>query len=250
MRNKVQVLLIVIVFMFLSTPKYSQAQQNSVELSCPKQETPQITISKTAKIEASPDEATISLSIWIEEVRLERASSQVKAISSKITALAKQAGVADADITTTRYEVSPMFQGKKLFSRVDKPSTYVVAHDLTIKLKNLDALGQLVGDISIIDNVSLRGIDFSSSQMDELKRQATVKAATNVKATAEAVVAAAGGKLGKILKIEESANQIYAGRQEMGMMKMMDSVAAAPMPVEAGTLSIEASCTITFEIAQ
>ncbi|MDO8580159.1 MAG: SIMPL domain-containing protein [Candidatus Omnitrophota bacterium] len=234
------------------SPRVAAAQQQAVEITCPKEEKiPEMVIEKKGVIEVEPDEANITLNVWIEEAKVERAVEKTKEKVDVILKAFSDEGIDQKNIQTTQYQVTPLYEGKKIFSRIDRPTSYSVTHNLKAKVNDLSRLGVILAKISTLESVNLQEVQFTSTRLEDLKREALVKASRQARQTAEEVVTAAGGKLGRILKIEEATNMPISYRQEHRFMKMdameMD-VSQESVPVEAGTMSIEATSRITFEI--
>lgn len=229
----------------------SFAQEESCTLTLNKQEIPKITITQTGKVEAEPDKAIVDVSFTIEEVKIQKTFDKNKEKMNQAIDILKKAGVEKKDIKTTRYEITPLYEGKPLFSKVHRPTSYVVSQSLKANIYQLDSLGEILNGISEIESARVAGIEFTSTKLDELKRTALKKAAGGAKEAALAMVEAAGGKLGKILKIEESSViPILRERREYSQSLMKDLAVQQEMQpqVEPGTLTVQVACTVVYEV--
>ena len=251
MRTWLIALIFAVVSLGMGPLKNSNAQEEPVVFKCNKEEVPKLTVTQTAKIESEPDKAVINLEIKIEEVKIENAYQKNKEKMDQVIDTFKAQGVEKKDIKTTDYQITPLYEGKPLFSRVHRPTSYVVSHRLSANIYKLETIGKIFNKISEIDSVNLENIEFTSTKLDELKKQALTAAAQAARETALAMVTAAGGELGKVLKIESSSPQspLRQERTKNYLMKYaVDDDEQSPAQIEPGTLTIEAVCTVTYEI--
>ncbi len=140
-----------------------------------------------------------------------------------------------------------------MFSKVVRPTSYVVTNEMYVSILKLESVGKILGKIADIDLVSVYGLEYTSTKMDDLKRQALAEAAADARATAEAMVAAAGGRLGKILKIEQNQPYVVQAQQDRRgpAMAMAFKAEIADLPeveTQPGTLKIEATATVTYAV--
>ena len=249
---KMSIRIIILIFAVLSLgmgPLNARAQEEPVVFKCNKEEIPKITITQTAKIESEPDKAVLDLRITIEETKIERAYQKNTEKMNQVIDIFKSHGVEKKDIKTTAYQITPLYEGKPLFSKVHRPTSYTVSHDLSVNVFKLDSIGDIVGQVAEIESVNLESIDFTSTKLEDLKKEAFKKAAQSAHDLAMGTVSAAGGKLGKVLKIEQNSPGILRQERQAYLMKeAMALDAQAPAQIESGTLTIEAVCTVTYEI--
>ena len=240
-------MLTLLVFSLVSSPLAAQ----EICPTCIKEEQPQIVISRTESVEVSPDTAEIRLQIWIEEVRVEKATEKLRERMQTIFDIAAAEKIAKEDIKTLHYQVQPVYDGKRLFSAVERPKSYTVSQGVQLTVKNLDRVGHILARLSDIQDMNIEETVFTSSKIEEHKREALKKAAAAARKSAEDLAEVAGAKLGRVLKIQEASNFIpFRGQQLMRTAKMESSMMdrAAPMPVSGGKLTVEASCTLTYEL--
>lgn len=224
-----------------------------------KEEIPQMRMTGIGKIEAEPDKAVISLSIMIQEVKLQKAYERNRDKVNEIMAILAENNIEQKDVKTTQFSIDPVFEETGLFNKVQRPVSYVVTQGVTANVLKLDSVGKILNSIAEIESVNVQGVDFVSTKIAELKREAVKKAAEAARQKALDIVVAAGGKLGKILGIEESTSEMppriptTRARGSFAKAQAFDSFLAeeAQSPtvhVSAGTLTIEAFCTITYEV--
>jgi len=235
------------VFVLFVQCSYSQEEQ--AVLNCNKDEVPKLVISRTGNVEAEPDKAIINIRIVTEEAKVGRASDKNKERINSVMNILKEYQIENKDIKTVEYSVTPLYEGKAFFSSVQRPTSYRVTNAIAVNFLKLDDIGKILNKISEIDYANVYNITFTSTKMEELKRGALKKAAESARITAMELADVAGGKLGKVLRIEEYSPVLRQGAfQEASLMKYKAESVMADTVVEAGTLEVEAACTITYQV--
>jgi uncharacterized protein YggE len=125
--------------------------------------------------------------------------------------------------------------------------TYVVAHTLTVTVRDLAKVGAILGDAQAAGVNSVGGVSFTLEDSTAAISQARALAMANAKARAEELAAGLGVKVGKVITISEygvsvpypAADKAYA----MGIGGGGSSV-----PISAGTWVVSMSVGVVFEI--
>lgn len=228
----------------------AHAQEETLVFKATKEEIPKVIISRRGKVEAEPDKAIVNIKIVTEETKIDKAADKNNEKMNVVIEILKETSVEKKDIKTLEYNIVPLYEGKPLFSRVHRPTSYVVTNAITVNFYKLDMIGKILSKISEIESVNVYNLEFTSTKIEEMKREALRKAAQSAREAALDLVDAAGGKLGKVLRIEESVADFVLHKQRFEEMSLYQAKEVDIPEVEAGTLEIEASCTITYEIEQ
>lgn len=225
----------------------SCAQDETHVFKCDKEGVPKLIITREAKVEAEPDKATINIRILSEEAKVEKAFDKNKEKMNTIIQTLKQEGIEEKDIKTIEYHITPLYQGKS----ARKPTSYIVDHGIKVNIFKLDIMEKILKEISGIESVNVYRLEFACSNIEELKKEALKKAARLAKETALSLVEAAGGKLGRVLRIQESSAEPFYGpkrsREEAYILAEKEAIDTAAK-VEPGTLEILGRCTVIYEI--
>ncbi|WP_373354140.1 SIMPL domain-containing protein [Pseudoroseicyclus sp. CXY001] len=201
-----------------------------------------ITISGLGEAAAKPDMATITMGV---ERRADTAAAALAAVSDALQPVIQELGalgVPPADIQTSglrldaelNYDVSPPEQ-----------TGFVAGSTLTVKITDLDGAGALIDAVVSAGANQLQGISFglsdSAAALEEARRAAVADALEKAQVYADA----AGLTLGPIAALTEGGASLPPmAAQEM---RMMD--AGGSMPIAAGELTVSASVSISWEIA-
>jgi hypothetical protein len=92
---------------------------------------------------------------------------------------------------------------------------------------------------------NVRGLDFLLKDEAPVNAQALREAARKARASAEAVAAALGLKVVRVLSAEEGEPQVI---RPMRMMAMAPGASGAT-PIESGNIQIQSTVTLTVEVA-
>lgn len=157
----------------------------------------QITALGQGRVTYVPDTATVNLGVQIDKVAApEEALNQLNSRMDKVKAAIKALGVADEDVVTKNYSLTPQYDYKDNVSTI---GGYNANQQLAIKVKDLennkDMLNKIVAGATKAGANQVLGVNFEASNLDEIKQQARVKAISDAKTKAVALAAAAGVQL-------------------------------------------------------
>jgi uncharacterized protein YggE len=203
-----------------------------------------ITVTGDGISEAVPDMATLSLGVTTTGATAAEALSANSAALAAVLERLRAAGVADRDIQTSSLSVNPNWTGYDSSLSGPKIADYTAMNMVTVKIRALDTLGGVL-DAAVSDGANtLNGLTFGLQDPRPAMDAARTAAVQDATAKARLIAEAAEVTLGPIQSITESAG--YGGPAPM----FKDAApAAAPVPVEAGALSMTASVTVVWQIA-
>jgi uncharacterized protein len=200
-----------------------------------------ITVTGEGVVETTPDQATISLGVTT------NADTAVAALAANSEAVAKMmdqlkaAGVAPADLQTSNLSLNPNWSG---YDSSSSPtiSGYVASNMLSVRVRDLEALGAIL-DAAVSDGANtMNGITFGLSEPNPVMNEARTRAVADATSRATVLATAAGASLGPIVSITEGGT--FPGPAPMFRAE------SSPVPIATGELAMTASVTVTFEIAE
>ena len=147
------------------------------------------------------------------------------------------------DIQTTNFNVQPLYEERK-DGRAPKIVGYQVTNSVRITVRDVGKLGQILDRVVTLGATDVNAIEFGVAEPEALKDEARKLAMRNAIANAKLYAEAAGAKLGKVLTISEDQGIIVARSMAPAPMEM----AAKAVPIEAGTATVEARVSVTFEL--
>jgi uncharacterized protein len=228
----------------LSTPALAAAGEESAK-------TATISVSAEGTANAVPDMAVINLVVLREaETAREALDANTAAMTEVLKAL-KEDGIEDRDLQTSDFSIQPRWVYPKTNdgSETPKIAGYQVSNGLTVRIRELERLGDIL-DASVTLGVNQGGqIAFTNDKPDETISEARKNAVEKAKRKAEEMAGAAGVKLGRIVSMsEQSYSNPPMPMARADMMKM--SAESAPVPVAAGENQYSVSVSMTFELEQ
>ena len=209
-----------------------------------------ITVSGEGRASVAPDLAILSFSVVKDaKTAKEALDANNKAMADVLNAL-KTSGIADRDLQTSGFAVNPQYQypdNSDGGNRQPVLTGYQVANSLTIKVRDLAKLGEII-DQSVTLGVNQGGsIQFSNDKPEATITEARKSAVTDAVAKAKVLSEAAGVSIGRIIEISENSSR----PEPMPMMRTMaKEYAADAVPIATGENSYNVTVNVTFAIKQ
>lgn len=208
----------------------------------------QFSVSATGRVFAKPDIANLTVGFKTEIKAT--AAQAVEENSEKMNEIIKELkglNIEAKDIKTTSYNLSPVYDWTEKTGQTLKG--YQVNQNVTIKIRNLDNIGDVIAKTAENGANQIGDINFTIDDEDELKAQARDEAIAKAKEKAEEISKATGMKLGKIVNVYE--NQVYY--PEARYAKAMDfgigggGEIEAPS-IETGENEVRVEVTVVYEV--
>ena len=235
-----------------------------------------IWVTGNGKATGAPDIAVVSMGVEsVEETAAAARSNAARAMQSVMNALTR-AGVADADIQTRYFNISPRYQSveiercdddngegsegeqagttEKICYKVweSRLTGYSVSNQATVKVRDLDDVGTIIDQATEAAGnlVRINGISFNIEDPQPLRDEARADAVADLKRKAEMLAELSGVKLGRLVYLNEGAaysppQPLYARAE--AAFAMSDSFETSISP---GELDISATVQGVFLIAE
>lgn len=123
--------------------------------------------------------------------------------------------------------------------------SFVVTNELHVTVRDLDRLGQLLGDAVAAGANDVWGIQFEVERDDALLAQARAEAMENARARGEQLAKLAGVELGPVISVRESGAQGPMPPPVPMMMEAKMSYAGA-VPIERGEVEASQSIEVVY----
>lgn len=208
-----------------------------------------ITVSGQGEIQAEPDRALVSLGIESRKLKMEEARAEVTKIVDAVLKLTRDLKIDQKHVRTTRINVQPEYNWNN-DARERSLIGYYVSRQIEVDLRDLDKLGDLLErsfDLGV-NQVGEPRLD--SSKRRELEREALAKAVEDARLNAEAVVKAAGVRLGAPRTI--SASSGFAPPPMPMRMKataMMAEAGDAAQSYQSGQMAFTGTVQVEYDLA-
>lgn len=224
---------------------------------------PEIRVTADASIAAKPDRATIEIGVVTDAKTAQAAAAQnAKRVGAVISALRAVLPAADnesapgdtpppgaamaspAEITTVGYSLDPVYNRPKPGSN-PVITSYSAANTVRVTTDDLAVVGRLIDGAMGAGANRINRLAFTLQDEQPLMMKALQQAAARAKGKAEAIAAALGVRIVRVLQVEENGPPVRP------VERMLRFSAAAPeetTPVESGTIDVTATVTLTVEV--
>lgn len=195
---------------------------------------------------ARPDLALVTTGAASTAKTAEEALAANSKVMEQVIASIKEAGVEAKDITTSGFSIQPQYSYPAQGSReAPKLTGYEVRNGVTVKVRDLLALGPLLDKVVQSGANQASGLTFLSANPEALQSQARVAAVKDAMAQAAVVGEAAGVRLVRIRRIEPRGE---GGLPTSPMPMLMKADARAAPPIESGETEARAQMAVVYEI--
>lgn len=204
--------------------------------------TPTIVMTGQGIVRAAPDLATVSIGVRSDAAAADKALADNAAQMRGLLGAVDAAGIPKADVQTAAVTLEPQFA----YTEGQQPrlTGYLARNVVSVQVRDLGKLGQLLQAAVSAGGNELSGLAYDFADRDPLAARARTEAVFDARRKADGVAAAAGVKLGRVLRIEEAGEE-----RPRPMPRAMLAEAKGGVPVEAGTEEVSQSVTVTWEIA-
>ncbi|SFT60504.1 hypothetical protein SAMN05444141_102251 [Pseudovibrio denitrificans] len=209
-----------------------------------------ITISGQGSVNVAPDMATLVSRVITQGDDAKSALQQNSVTMRAILQDVEDAGIDKKDIQTTGFDISPIYDNRRLNNGERKAPEivgYRVQNGIRINLKDITKLGTTLDMLVQNGSNDVGQIQFGVSNPEKYIDEARESAVKDARTKAETYAKAAGVTLGKVLSISEAG---YNPSPYPEMMAMRAAKMDSAPPIAAGQETLSSSVTITYELVQ
>jgi uncharacterized protein YggE len=208
-----------------------------------------MTLSGIGEISARPDIAYLDSGVVTEgATAAEALAANTKAMTDIFAGL-EAMKIAKDDIRTSQFSVNPVYDQPPVrpdgTQQAPKIRGYQVTNQVTVTVRQLDALGSILDKLVQVGSNRLDSIRFEIENPEPLLDKAREAAVADALRKAKLYARAAGVALGPILTISENGGNYPQPMYMKATMAMRDS---APVPVAAGTQQLSSNVSLTIGI--
>ena len=165
-----------------------------------------VSVSATGSVAAEPDIAHVTAGVVAEADTAKEAIARNSAAMAKVVAGLKGAGIAARDLQTTSLNVEPRYTQAK-DGKAATISGYRVSNQVRLTVRDVKKLGDVLDQAIAAGANQINRISFDVANAETIKDEARKQAMANARRRAELYVAAAGVKLGPVMRISESVSE-------------------------------------------
>lgn len=201
-----------------------------------------ITVSSTATVNATPDEAVVGFGVRSQNAESAAAFAQnAKDMQAVLDALEAN-GIAEKDIQTLNVSLSQQTIDR---GKPTQHTVFVASNSIDVTIHDLTAVGAEIDAAVAAGADSVRDIRFQLSNPDTIRTDALTQAVEGARKKADALAAAAGTQVVSVVTIDENSYRPPDYHSVFdGQALMFAAAAKAPTPIVAPD-SLEASVTVS-----
>ncbi len=202
-----------------------------------------LTVTGHGEVQLQPDLVTVTLGVQTRRSDVTGAVEENNRVASAILAAARNIGVAEADMRTSYFSVYSQPEYDE-FGVLTNAVTYWVDNNLTVRLRDVSRLSELLQAAVDAGATNIFGVEFSIAETAAAEDDARQQAIGDARTRAEQIAGAAGLTLGEPTTISAGVflppPMFYGGEAAFGM-----GGGGGP-PVATGTSTVSADVTITY----
>ncbi|CAN5440928.1 SIMPL domain-containing protein [soil metagenome] len=207
-----------------------------------------IRVTGTGEVQARPDQAHIDLAVETSAATAREAGEENARTMERVIRALVAAGVPRGEIETRNYSLYPEYVPPE-GPREEQPRIrgYRASNMVSVRTQDLARVGPLI-------DAALRGganrmdaVRFSLRDADAAQAEATRRAVTRARQSAENIASALGVRLGQVVDASTTMEMVRPMPYMMRERAAAD-VASAPTPIEPGEQTIAATVLVVFAI--
>ena len=162
-----------------------------------------ITVSADGKTTAAPDLAEVTFSVVTQGLNPQTLSDNNNQKMNAVLTFVKSEGIADADITTTGYDLSPNYQWSASTQR-NYITGYTLTQTVEVKIRDLSKVASVLGGLTPLGVNQVGGVTFTFADDEKVLAAARADAFAKVTAKAKEMAREAGVSLGRVVNVSEN----------------------------------------------
>ncbi len=189
-----------------------------------------------------PDVMKLSVTVSNQADTAQQAADENAVRATAVADALKKLLGANADLRTVSYSVNPIYRYPS--GSPPQLAGYQASNSIEVTTADLAIAGKLIDTAVAAGANNIGGIRFTLKDPQPARQLALKLATQQARAAAEAIASGLSAKLGAVISVEEAAAvRVISGASGMAS-------AAAPTPVETGTVEIRANVVIEAELSQ
>lgn len=203
-----------------------------------------IVVTGTGNAYGTPDVASVQIGVQSRNTDPKAAVADNTQRANALLDALKALGIEAKDLQTSNFSVMAQQDYDPASGQPRGTYTYVVDNTLTVTVRDLGQLGDVLSQAVEAGANTIYGVSFSVSDPAQLEAEARAQAMADAKARAEALAQAAGVALGGPITISE-----YLSTPPVpGPVFRAEAAAASAVPVQTGQMQVSLQVSVTYEI--
>jgi uncharacterized protein YggE len=204
-----------------------------------------ISVTGTGEAVGAPDIARISLGVNITSTSIAMAMDESNSVMEAITEALVELGVEAEDIQTSNFSIWPEDRFERALGETLAERSYRVENTVTVKVRDLSILAQVIEAALENGANNLYGLDFSVEDSSELAADARALAVADARAKAEQLAEELGVTLGEARIVSEQFGSVSVRAESARPMGGGGGPA-----ISEGSISVSVQVDVTFDMAR
>lgn len=213
-----------------------------------------ISVTGTGKASTPPTIATLSFTVQENAAAVADAQNAATKRTNAALAAVKKLGVADKDVQTSGYSVTPQYEQKPCAAGsycppdTSKITGYQVSQSVTVKVRDTAKAGDVLAALGTAGVQNISGPDFTVDDPTQVEADARQKAIDDAHAKAVLLAKQLGVRLGKVVSFNENSGPVpYFAYGKGGGPETAAAPAVAPT-LPTGENETTVNVTVQYEI--
>jgi hypothetical protein len=199
-------------------------------------------------VSETPDRVYIDIGVTTQAQKSELAASQNAARLAAVIAAVRPAAGPGAQLTTTEYSISPNYSYPHN-GGTPTLAGYTASNGFQVRLDDLRRIGRVIDSAAQAGANNVQDLRFALRDEQAARTEALRDAALKARQDAAALASALSLRVVRVLSVGEASPVLVPGRIYQQAMKLSLAEAPPPAPVEPGTVAVNATVTLTVEVA-
>lgn len=203
-----------------------------------------LSVTGSGKVTVVPDLATVQLGVAIERPTAKAARQAAAAAMTRVVDAIRKLGIDDSDIATANVSLGPVYD----YPNNTSPHIrgYQLQNAVTVTIRNLDQLGDVIDDGVTAGATRVDGISFDVADRAAAEAQAREAAVKDAKARADTLATGLGVRITGVASVaEQVSTPVWYGRDFAGASALAPDASTPVMP---GSTDVTIKVTVSFLI--
>jgi len=196
-------------------------------------------------VQAQPDTAIVTVSVVTQDRQAISAQQDNAAKTEAVVRALKAAAGSGAEVKTSGYSLQP----QRVYKENQPPTItgYEVRNSVTVTLSDLTKVGSVIDAAAQAGANDVAGIAFTLRQDRQARDRALSEATREAVSKAQVIASALGGRVVRIVEVQEEGFQQRPPVPLQGEVMMMAKTSVAT-PIEVGSLDISSKVQLIAEV--
>jgi len=202
---------------------------------------PTVKAQGTGTVSVQPDQAHLTAAVVTQGATAEEAARLNASLTASLIAALRAKLGPNGTVQTSSYTVMPRYSTSN--ADAQKIVGYTASNSVSVTTNDLGLVGPLIDAANQAGANSVGGLSFGLKNPEPVMQSALALAAKQAMEHAAAIARGLGGRTGAIVSAEESSGV-------MPMARAFAGEAGGGTPIEAKTVTVSASVTVTAQLVQ